>query len=130
MTAQQSAAADWGTNTKTRTETHACQHRLPRFAGVRIFFQGGRHGDPGAGRERERKKLQCDPSRTEDTLLDPSGQPRQKNLPLSFLKEERGGVERQNSITQSKTTPCPLGVISAPFKSLITHKTNNILTPW
>lgn len=41
-------------------------------------------------RERE-KKLQRDPSRTEDTLLDPSGQPRQKNLPLSFLKEERGG---------------------------------------
>lgn len=45
-------------------------------------------------------------------------------------EEEGGGEKKQNSITQSKPTPCPPGVISAPFKSLITHKTNNILTPW
>lgn len=94
------------------------------------FFQRGRHGDPWADRSKKKKKSFRDPTGTEDTLLDPSGQPQQKNLPLRFPKEERGGGERQNSITQWKTTPCPLGVISAPFKSLITHKTNNILTPW
>lgn len=45
-------------------------------------------------------------------------------------RRSRKGGKKQNSITQSKPTPCPPGVISAPFKSLITHKTNNILTPW
>lgn len=45
-------------------------------------------------------------------------------------EEGEGGEKKLNSITQSKPTPCPPGVISAPFKSLITHKTNNILTPW
>lgn len=54
---------------------------------------------------------------------------------LSVPWERRGRRRRrrgkkQNSITQLKPTPCPPGVISAPFKSLITHKTNNILTPW
>lgn len=51
-------------------------------------------------------------------------------LPEKEEEEEEGGGKKQNSITQSKPTPCPPGVISAPFKSLITHKTNNILTPW
>lgn len=74
---------DWATNTKTCTETHARQHRLTRFAGMHIFSKGVAMVTPV---QRE-KKLQCDPTRTEDTLLDPSGQPRQKNLPLSFLKE-------------------------------------------
>lgn len=46
-------------------------------------------------------------------------------------EEEEGGYKKKlNSITQSKPSPCPPGVISAPFKSLITHKTDNILTPW
>lgn len=66
------------------TDTHILQRRTSSFS------WGGRHGDPCAEKP-------CDLTGTEDTLLDPSDQPRQKNLPLCFPKKkktekkERGG---------------------------------------
>lgn len=139
LAAGDSTAKHWGRRTHndacTHTHTHfhinTRAHILQTHAHISLM---GSPWWPTNGK----KTLRSD--RNQDTLLDPSDQPQQKNLPLGCLKkkkeeeeEGREGEEKkvpQNSITQSKPTPFPPGVISAPFKSLITHKTNNILTPW
>lgn len=110
----------------------ATQTRPFFLQGCAFFFpRRGRHGDPWAERERGKKT----PARSKQNRRHapwPERPAATEKSPSQFpeRRKRRGGGERQNSITQSKTTPCPLGVISAPFKSLITHKTNNILTPW
>lgn len=110
------------TGGQRRTHTHTLSQHI-RHPHTHTFSLRGRHGDPHTEKP-------CDPTGTKDMLFDPSGEPQQrKSLPLSSQSWRRGR-KKQNSITQSKPTLCPQGVISAPFKSLITHKTNNILTPW
>lgn len=86
---------------KHKTHTHTHIHVLHKHKythilqlGTRTFSWRGRHGDP-------RAEKPCDPTGTEDTLLDPSDQPRQENLPLSFPKREegRGGKKTEFNYT-------------------------------
>lgn len=88
MTAQQSAAADWGTNTKTRTETHAHQHRLARFAGMRIFSEGVAMVTPERGERKNSSVIQPEPktrSLTRAAIRD-----RKISLSVSWKKKEEG----------------------------------------
>lgn len=66
-----------GTNTLEHTPQQKEMHTGTQenlHTHTHTFFWRGRHGDPGAEKP-------CDPTGTEDMLLDPSDQPQRKSLP-------------------------------------------------
>lgn len=135
LAAGDSTAEHWGWLGHKHRGAHTHIHNPHKHTHTRIlqrhtrtFSWRGRHGDPWAektlwsDRNRRHAPRPERPAATEKSSSQLPGKEEEE--------EEEGGGKKQNSITQSKPTPCPPGVISAPFKSLITHKTNNILTPW
>lgn len=139
LAAGDSTAEYWGwlghKHTEIHTKMHARTHMHTHIPHKHVHTHTHTRFLEGVAmvtRERKNLVIQPEPKTCSSTWATS----RNRKAFLSALWKRRGRSRRrgkkkkQNSITQSKPTPCPPGVISAPFKSLITHKTNNILTPW
>ena len=94
LAAGDSTAEHWGWLGHKHTETHTTMHahtniHIPHKHMYTHSADTRTHFLEGVAMVTHERKKPCDPTGTEDMLLDPSDQPQQKNLPLSSLKKKK-----------------------------------------